>query len=133
MPKKQKRPNQEKQKKEELQKQEEKIIKIVPTSIFAKAAKKLTKLYKSFPTDLENFTKALQKNPQLGEPLGKNLYKLRMAVQSKQRGKSGGIRVITVVFIQENKVYLLTAYNKSDISSMETKELIELAEETGLF
>jgi hypothetical protein len=37
----------------------------------------------------------LQVNPQMGTSLGNNTYKIRVAIKSKSKGKSGGARVIT--------------------------------------
>lgn len=75
-------------------------------------------------------------NPQCGTPLGKNVYKIRVAVKSKGKGKSGGMRVITrVVEIQtqiikqpsRTDIYLLSIYDKAeqaDISDKRLKDLI---------
>ncbi len=37
-------------------------------------------------------------NPTSGTSLGHNLYKIRLAIASKGKGKSGGARVITFEF-----------------------------------
>lgn len=55
-------------------------------------AKSLKKKYRSFKTDLANLIGALKINPQQGEPLGKDCFKVRLAINSKQKGKSGGAR-----------------------------------------
>jgi len=43
---------------------------------------------------LEN---ALLSNPYQGIPLGHNYYKIKLAIQSKGKGKRGGARIITFV------------------------------------
>jgi mRNA-degrading endonuclease RelE of RelBE toxin-antitoxin system len=47
---------------------------------------------------LENLEKELTDNPKLGEPLGANIYKIRVAAKDKSKGKSGGFRIITYLF-----------------------------------
>jgi hypothetical protein len=44
--------------------------------------------------------------------LGNNFYKIRLAVSSKGKGKSGGARVITYVKLIRESVYLSTIYDK---------------------
>jgi mRNA-degrading endonuclease RelE of RelBE toxin-antitoxin system len=50
-----------------------------------------------------------------------------MAITSKGKGKSGGARVITYIYIQEETIYLLSIYDKSEhttISDAVIRELI---------
>ena len=60
--------------------------------------------------------------------VGKNCYKVRMAIGSKNKGKSGGARVIThlLVKLEGETLYLLKIYNKSDLDTISDKELNEL-------
>ncbi len=70
----------------------------------------------------------LSTNPKQGTPLGKNAYKIRLAIASKGKGKSGGARVITFVKIIAETVYLLSIYDKSiqaDITDKELKDRIK--------
>ena len=69
---------------------------------------------------------SLEENPTQGEPLGKDCYKVRMAITSKGKGKSGSSRIITCVKIVEQNAYLLTIYDKSDKEGISDKELDEL-------
>ncbi|MFV0175880.1 hypothetical protein OBK16_13040 [Empedobacter falsenii] len=57
--------------------------------------------------DLAVLIEELQQNPTLGTALADNCYKIRLAIKSKGKGKSGGARVITHLFI-ENKSVLST-------------------------
>jgi hypothetical protein len=50
----------------------------------------------------------------LGIPLGNNCFKIRIAVASKGKGKSGGGRIITHFAIRDATVYLLSIYDKSE-------------------
>jgi len=42
---------------------------------------------------------SLKVEPKQGQPLGKDCYKIRMAITSKGKGKSGGCRIISCVKI----------------------------------
>ncbi len=69
----------------------------IPTDDFKRDFKKLFKKYPSLIDDVEDLKLDLEDNPTLGEPLGKDCYKVRMKIASKNQGKSGGARVITCV------------------------------------
>ncbi len=49
-----------------------------------------------------------------------------MSIESKGKGKSGGARVITYLFLENKNIYLLTIYNKSDKSDLQIGELKEM-------
>ena len=49
-----------------------------------------------------------------------------MSITSKGKGKSGGARVITCVKITNEKIFLLTIYDKSEKDDISDKELNEL-------
>lgn len=68
----------------------------------------------------------LEKEPGTGSPLGNNYYKIRIAIASKSRGKSGGARVITNFVIADDSVYLLSIYDKAEQDTLRTKELARL-------
>ena len=68
----------------------------------------------------------MEKNPEQGTNLGNNCYKIRVSIESKGKGKSGGARVITNIVIAEKTVYLLSIYDKSDKENLTDKELKEL-------
>lgn len=75
---------------------------------------------------------SLEENPAQGEALGKDCYKVRMAITSKGKGKSGGSRVITCIKIANKTAYLLTIYDKSDKEDFTDEELDELLWLAGL-
>ncbi|WP_316806809.1 type II toxin-antitoxin system RelE/ParE family toxin [Pedobacter agri] len=62
-------------------------------------------------------------------PIGKSCYKIRIAISSKGKGKSGGARIITHFIITDSTVYLLSIYDKSEKDNITNKELIELLSE----
>lgn len=59
----------------------------------------------------------------LGNPIGKDCYKIRIAISSKGKGKSGGARLITYVRIARSRVYLMDIYDKSEQANISDKEL----------
>lgn len=68
----------------------------------------------------------LKENPVQGNSIGNNCYKIRLAIASKGKGKSGGARVIINIIIAESSVYLLTIYDKSEKENLSATELQEL-------
>jgi len=99
---------------------------IIATSEFLKEAKKLGKKYRSLKEDLAVLIEELQQNPTLGTALADNCYKIRLAIKSKGKGKSGGARVITHLFIENETIYLLSLYDKSEQNSISDKEIKDL-------
>ena len=49
-----------------------------------------------------------------------------MKISSKNTGKSGGARVITLVKIEQTRITLLDIYDKSDKENLTDKELDDL-------
>jgi hypothetical protein len=105
---------------------------IIVTSGFKKHVKSVGKKYRSLKSDIESLIVSLEQNPLQGEPLGKDCYKVRMAISSKNKGKSGGSRVITCVKVVDQDLYLLTIYDKSEKENISDKELDGLLKLAGL-
>lgn len=100
--------------------------KVESVATFRKEVKKLIKKYPSLKIELAGLGEKLTKNPNTGTPLGNNCYKIRMAVASKGKGKSGGTRVITHFHIAADTVFLLSIYDKSDQENISDKQVINL-------
>jgi hypothetical protein len=66
---------------------------------------------------------AIVNNPDTGTFVGNNCYKIRIAIESKGKGKSGGARVITYLYVETETVYLLTIYDKSEKENLKPNEL----------
>jgi mRNA-degrading endonuclease RelE of RelBE toxin-antitoxin system len=96
---------------------------IVFTAQFYKDIKKLLKKYPSLKKEMMELQEMIINNPVLGTPLGQDCYKIRVAIKSKRKGKSGGARVITNVKIIANTVYLLSIYDKSEKEDFTDQEL----------
>jgi mRNA-degrading endonuclease RelE of RelBE toxin-antitoxin system len=108
---------------------------IITTEKFDREVKPLAKKYHSLVDDLEEFKKELKKNPTMGDDLGNNTRKVRMAIASKNKGKRGGARVITctvLVDVINSEIYLLTIYDKGEQDSISQKDIKRLKKESGL-
>ena len=118
-------------------------IKVLASDDFRKKAKPLIKKYVSLKKELADLRNQLEINPELGISLGNGLYKIKVGVKSKGKGKSGGVRVITylvskiqVIENEEFKViHLATIYDKSEYDTITDKGqknlLDEIDEEFG--
>lgn len=93
---------------------------------FDKQLKRLSKKYPSLKNEFAKLLKSLEQEPKQGTNLGNNCYKIRLAIASKRKGKSGGARVITNFVIAEDTVFLITIYDKSEKDNLTDKELDEL-------
>lgn len=96
---------------------------IIPVDKFKKEAKRLIKKYPSLKKELSELSLLLITNPTAGAPLGNDSYKIRLAIKSKNTGKSGGAIIITYVITEDKEVYLLTIYDKGDLDSIDDKTL----------
>jgi mRNA-degrading endonuclease RelE of RelBE toxin-antitoxin system len=65
---------------------------IIPSKDFERNFKRLLKKYRSLKTNIADLVKELRENPAIGDNLGNNTRKVRMAIASKGKGKSGGCK-----------------------------------------
>ena len=100
---------------------------------FKRQFRRLKKKYQSLTDDLEDFQKELIKNPLQGSDLGGGVRKIRMAITSKGKGKSGGARVLTLTVLvsDDADVTLLTIYDKSEIENVSDEYIKWLISEAG--
>lgn len=103
-------------------------FKVIPTSPFLKEYNKLQKRHHSLKDDVLALAENLAENPELGKPLGHNLYKVRLSIKSKGKGKSGGARVITYLIDAAQEVYLISIYDKTDIDSVSSNQLKKIVD-----
>lgn len=94
--------------------------------LFDKQAKRLAKKYPSLKKDLTELLESLADNPEQGTALSNSFYKIRLAIASKGKGKSGGARVITYVKVTDTTVFLTSIYDKSEKSTITDKELEQI-------
>ena len=96
---------------------------VIATDPFERKLKRLSKKYHSLAKDLAEIFDSLEQDPTLGTPIGKDCYKIRVAIASKNKGKSGGARIITYVRVIKHKVFLLDIYDKSEQADITHQEL----------
>lgn len=111
------------------------IYEIIPTPDFEKSFKALAKRHRSIKTDILNFTRSLSVNPFQGDELYPGIRKIRMAITSKGKGKSGGARVITYTIATskiDGTVYLIDIYDKTDFSTVDTAILRDIIADLNL-
>jgi hypothetical protein len=102
------------------------------TPVFNTNLKRYKKKYISIESDLMLFIDNLSEAK--ATELGGGIYKYRLAVKSKNRGKSGGFRVISLeVILSKNQknITLLTLYDKSEKSSISKQEIAAILRDTG--
>ena len=96
---------------------------------FDRQIKRLAKKFPSLKTEYSDLIKELEENPEKGIHISNNCFKIRLAIASKGRGKSGGARIITHFYVENETVFLLAIYNKSEQDDISDKELRELLSE----
>ncbi len=100
--------------------------KIELSANFKKQAKRLSKKFPSLKAELELLFTELEQNPTLGTPLGNDIYKIRLAISSKNKGKSGGARVLSFVKVSVTTTLLFSIYSKREIDNLTDKQIQEL-------
>jgi len=98
-------------------------------NIFDRQIKRLAKKFPSLKNELKNLINSLKEDPKLGTHIGNDCYKIRLAIASKGKGKSGGARVITHIVFTDDTVYLLSIYDKSEIDNLTDKEILSFIKE----
>jgi mRNA-degrading endonuclease RelE of RelBE toxin-antitoxin system len=97
---------------------------------FEKSLKRLCKKYPSLKTDYLSFLSDLEKNPTMGDEIFPNCRKVRIAIKSKGKGKSGGGRIIFYFEIIEDKIILLFIYDKSEMENVQTAFIEQILQTT---
>ncbi len=106
--------------------------KLLTIPSFDKQLKRLAKKYPSLKNEIKQLGEELSINPKQGIDLGKNCYKIRLAIESKGKGKSGGGRIITHVYVEAETVYMLSIYDKSEQLDISESEILKLLERIKL-
>lgn len=98
---------------------------VLVTAFFERELKALAKKHRSLKKDLAGLIEQLEQQPTTGTELGNNCYKIRLAIASKGKGKSGGARIITHVRVTNTTVYLLSIYDKSEMDNISDNTIKE--------
>lgn len=110
---------------------------IIVVDTFKREVKRLIKKHASLKGELAILESQLSENPRLGVQVHENTFKIKLAVRSKGKGKSGGLRVIThvvelevLIEEQENEtiLFLLSIYDKSEMENISDSRLRSLVE-----
>jgi mRNA-degrading endonuclease RelE of RelBE toxin-antitoxin system len=96
---------------------------VVAIPPFDRQLKRLAKKFPSLKIEYADLIESLEENPVQGDAMANNCYKIRIAIKSKGKGKSGGARVISHVQVLENNVFLLAIYDKSEQADISDKEI----------
>ncbi|MHC1775078.1 MAG: type II toxin-antitoxin system RelE/ParE family toxin [Lentimicrobium sp.] len=105
---------------------------VYPTPDFKKFFKKLYKKYPTLKADLQELIITLTEKPDTGVNLGHGVYKIRLAIASKGKGKSGGARVITYLVTEDKEVYLVFIYDKSQLENISREQIFEMLNRANL-
>ena len=90
---------------------------------FDKQLKRLAKKFPSLKVEYAKLVESIEVTPFLGVPLGNSCYKIRIAIKSKGKGKSGGGRVIINIQVVDQNIFLLAIYDKSEQEDITTEEI----------
>lgn len=93
------------------------------TDNFQKEAKRLVKKYPSLKNELAELLDELEENPTIGIPLGNDIYKIRLGIASKNKGKSGGARVLSFAKVIQTTVLLFSIYSKGEVDNLTDKQI----------
>ncbi|MEM0541755.1 hypothetical protein WFZ85_03945 [Flavobacterium sp. j3] len=102
---------------------------IVPLRSFVTAFKRFNKKFPSLKNDFLELEQKLLQNPKIGENLGADLYKIRLANKDKVKGKSAGYRIISYLVEEKDlgfTIYLVKIYDKSEESTITKAVLLKL-------
>ena len=97
-------------------------------SNFDREVKRLSKKYISLKGEIRELVAELEKTPEIGTSLGNNVFKIRLGIESKGKGKSGGARVITYLKTEQGIVYLVSIYDKGEKSTITDSEIQNILE-----
>ena len=101
-------------------------LKIISLESFKKDVKNLYKKNKKLPQDLKTLNEKLLGNPKIGIELSSKLYKMRLENSSSNIGKSGGFRVVYYYMDEEENIYLLKIYSKTQIENIKEEVLVKI-------
>lgn len=104
-------------------------LKIISLDSFKKDVKQLYKKNKKLVIDLISLNDILNDNAKAGIELSNNLYKIRLENTSSKKGKSGGFRVIYYYLDNDDNLFLLKIYSKTQTPNIKEEALIKILNE----
>jgi mRNA-degrading endonuclease RelE of RelBE toxin-antitoxin system len=106
-------------------------FKVILTGGFKKELKQIAKKRRQILSDINLLIDELAKTPEIGTNLGKNVFKIRLAISGTTKGKSVGARVITYVKIIDKTVVLAEIYLKSQFDTVDADGVIKKLTDEG--
>lgn len=104
----------------------------IQTGFFNKEVKRLAKKHKSLKVDLIKLQKDIESDTiDSFDDLGNGLKKIRMQINSKNKGKSGGARIITqevVIDVSNKNILMVAIWDKSEIDNIKTPMLKKIVQ-----
>ena len=102
------------------------MMRIVFTTDFKTAYKRLKKKYASFDADFRSLMRSLTERPEQGVELFDGIRKIRLNIKSKGKGKSGGARIIIRVQRMGDVLGFLFVYDKSEMENVRDEYLRDI-------
>ncbi|MBI4689340.1 MAG: hypothetical protein HY754_03595 [Nitrospirae bacterium] len=102
---------------------------IVTADNFSRELKRLTKKYPSLKQRIKEFSNKLLDNPSIGTPIGHGCCKARLSTTDKPGGKRKGFRIITYIVPKKEIIFLLSIYDKSEVSTLKDWEIKRIIKE----
>ena len=106
---------------------------VEPTKQFEREYKRIIKKYPKSKETFEDIFEELEKGnligdeyPDLGLPADEMVCKIKAANVDANKGKSGGFRIIYYAVINNEWIYLLSIYSKSDTTNVKQSEIKEI-------
>lgn len=103
------------------------MIKVYTLPEFDRSLVRLSKKHRSLKAEYIDFLEKVENDGVQGVPLGSGIFKARLAVKSKGKGKSGGLRVISyndvIISLDGDVVLLIDIYDKNEFSTVDKKIL----------
>ena len=103
--------------------------KIETSPLFETRYKRFRKKFPSIENEMEDLKKQLLENPKTGTLITQNTYKIRLGSIDKNKGKSGGFRIITYLIEEKQngvEINLLLIYDKSEDASFNKPYILKL-------
>ena len=99
------------------------MTKLNVSDYFKREAKPLVKKHRSLAKEIQELFDSLKIDSIQGYTLPHTCFKVRLAIESKGKGKRSGARVITHFHVINDEIFMLGIYDKSDQGTISEKEL----------
>jgi mRNA-degrading endonuclease RelE of RelBE toxin-antitoxin system len=107
--------------------------KVYGTSIFEKQLKRLSKKYPLLDVEVNNLINELKQGELPGNLVPGTLgaRKVRISNKDSNKGKSGGFRLLYYFITDDEEIYLLALYSKSEDENYSDAQIREILKQNG--